>query len=88
MSELKQKFELASKEALQLSRRPDNEAMLSLYAHYKQATQGDISGKRPGFTDLTGRAKWDAWAKLKGMTQEKAMQAYIDLVEGLKRRVN
>jgi acyl-CoA-binding protein len=88
MSELKQKFELASKEALQLSKRPDNETMLSLYACFKQATQGDVSGKRPGFTDLTGRAKWDAWSKLKGMSQEKAMQAYIDLMDGLKRRAD
>lgn len=29
---------------------------------------------------LEARAKWDAWAKLKGMSKEEAMQHYLDLL--------
>ena len=57
-----------------------NDVMLELYALYKQSTTGDVTGARPGFTDLRGRAKYDAWAKRKGMSKDAAMQAYIDLV--------
>ncbi|HEX7973460.1 MAG TPA: acyl-CoA-binding protein [Anaerolineales bacterium] len=84
MSELQTRFEAVAKEAQRLPKKPDNENLLRLYAFYKQATAGDISGKRPGFTDVVGRAKYDAWAKLKGKPKEAAMQAYIDLVEKLK----
>ena len=64
--------------------RPDNETLLQLYALYKQATVGNVRGKRPGFTDFAGRTKYDAWKKKKGMSEDAAMQAYIDLVEKLK----
>lgn len=57
-----------------------NDTMLELYALYKQATAGDVRGDRPGIMDLRGRAKYDAWAKRKGMSPDAAMQAYIDLV--------
>ena len=57
-----------------------NDTMLELYALYKQATVGNVSGDRPGMLDLRGRAKYDAWAKRKGMSKDAAMQAYIDLV--------
>ena len=57
-----------------------NDTMLDLYALYKQATVGDVTGARPGMMDLRGRAKYDAWTKRKGMTRDAAMQAYIDLV--------
>lgn len=57
-----------------------NDTMLELYALYKQATAGDVTGARPGIMDLRGRAKYDAWAKRKGMTRDAAMQAYVDLV--------
>lgn len=57
-----------------------NDVMLELYALYKQATSGDVSGSRPGFTDLRGRAKYDAWAKHKGKSKDAAMEAYIALV--------
>lgn len=57
-----------------------NDTMLELYALYKQATSGDVSGNRPGMLDLRGRAKYDAWAKRKGMAKDAAMQAYVDLV--------
>jgi len=57
-----------------------NDVMLELYALYKQSTTGDVTGSRPGFTDLRGRAKYDAWAKQKGKTKDAAMEAYIALV--------
>ncbi|HNW79751.1 MAG TPA: acyl-CoA-binding protein [Candidatus Competibacteraceae bacterium] len=84
MSDLATRFQAAQDDSKKLSKRPDNDTLLSLYAHFKQGSAGDVEGKRPGFTDLVGRAKYDAWAKLKGMPQETAMQAYIDLVESLK----
>lgn len=62
---------------------PGNEAKLQLYALYKQATSGDVSGKRPGFTDMVGRAKYDAWGKMKGLSSDDAKQRYIDTVAGL-----
>ncbi len=84
MSDLQTRFQTASEESTKLSKRPDNATLLNLYALYKQGSVGDVQGTRPGFTDLMGRAKYDAWAKLKGTTQEAAMQQYIDLVESLK----
>ena len=57
-----------------------NDAMLEMYALYKQATVGDVTGARPGMLDVRGRAKYDAWAKRKGMSKDAAMQAYIDTV--------
>ncbi len=84
MTTLEKKFQTAAAQAKDLPQRPDNETLLRLYALYKQATQGDVSGKRPGFTDMVGRAKYDAWARLKNTSSEDAMQAYIDLVESLK----
>jgi acyl-CoA-binding protein len=85
MAELKQQFEQAAKEVNQLPTRPDNDTMLKLYALYKQATVGDASGNRPGFTDFVGRAKYDAWAEVKGLSQDAAMQRYIDLVTDLQK---
>ena len=83
MSDLQARFETAAQEAKQLPERPDDDTLLKLYALYKQATMGDVSGKRPGFTDFVGRFKYDAWAKLRGTAKEEAMGAYIDLVESL-----
>jgi carboxylesterase len=60
-----------------------NDALLDLYALYKQATSGDVGGSRPGMLDLKGRAKYDAWTKRKGMTRPAAMEAYIAMVEKL-----
>ncbi|MFN5994548.1 MAG: acyl-CoA-binding protein, partial [Betaproteobacteria bacterium] len=59
---------------------PGNEMKLRLYANFKQGQEGDVTGERPGFTDFVGRAKYDAWAKLKGTPQEDAQKAYIKLV--------
>ncbi|MCB0252640.1 MAG: acyl-CoA-binding protein [Anaerolineae bacterium] len=84
MSDLQTQFETAAADAQKLARRPDDKTLLKLYALYKQATVGDVQGKRPGFTDMSGRFKFDAWAKVKGMSEEDAMQAYIDMVEEMK----
>ena len=84
MSDLQAKFEAAANAAQSLAKRPDNDTLLRLYALYKQATVGDATGGRPGFTDLVGRAKYDAWAKLNSTSKESAMQHYIALVESLK----
>jgi acyl-CoA-binding protein len=83
MSDLKAKFDQAQQDLKTLTERPGNDDLLSLYAHFKQATEGDLRGKRPGFTDLVGRAKYDARAKLEGTSSEGAMQAYIDKVNSL-----
>ncbi len=84
MADLKAQFEQAVADSKQLAERPDNMTLLKLYALYKQATDGDVDGKRPGFTDMVGRAKWDAWNELKGTSADDAMQRYVDLVEDLK----
>jgi len=83
MSELDAQFAAAAENAKNLPARPDNEMMLQLYSLYKQATAGDVTGKRPGFTDFVGRAKYDAWKKLKGTGSSAAKQAYIDKVNEL-----
>jgi len=83
--DLKTRFETAVKGVQQLPQRPDNDTLLVIYSLYKQSTQGDVSGKRPGMLDFVGRAKYDAWAKLKGRTNDQARQDYIDLVERLKK---
>ena len=84
MADLQNLFETASQEAQKLPKKPDNDTLLKLYSLYKQGTAGDVSGKRPGFTDFVGRAKYDVWAKLKGKSIDEARQEYIDLVESLK----
>ncbi|MCL4183840.1 MAG: acyl-CoA-binding protein [Burkholderiaceae bacterium] len=84
MADLRAQFEQAVADSKNLSERPDNMTLLKLYALYKQATGGDVDGKRPGFTDMVGRAKWDAWNELKGTASDDAMKQYIALVESLK----
>jgi acyl-CoA-binding protein len=84
MSNLKKKFEAAAADSKKLPERPSNDVLLQLYALYKQGSEGDVEGKRPGFTDMVGRAKYDAWAAVKGTEAEDAMQQYIDLVKSLK----
>ncbi len=81
---LQAQFEQAVADSKQLPEKPDNMTLLKIYALYKQASSGDVDGKRPGFTDMVGRAKWDAWNELKGKTSDEARQAYIDLIESLK----
>jgi acyl-CoA-binding protein len=84
MAKLKVAFEAAVAASKQLPEKPDNQTLLQIYSLYKQATEGDVEGKRPGFTDLVGRAKYDAWAAVKGKSSDEAMQAYVDLIESLK----
>ena len=86
MSDLKTKFEEAVNyiQTAEGDFKPSNEMKLEFYALYKQATEGDVSGKRPGMMDFVGRAKYDAWEKLKGMSSDDAMQQYIDKLESLK----
>ena len=84
MSDLQQRFEKAQQDANQLPNRPDNHTLLKLYAFFKQATQGDTSGERPGSFDFVRRAKFDAWSEMKGTTAETAMQKYIALVDSLR----
>ncbi len=83
MADLKKKFEAAAANSKNLTERPDNATMLKIYALYKQGSLGDNADKKPGFSDMVGRAKWDAWNGLKGTTQDDAMQQYIDLIEEL-----
>ena len=84
MVDLKAAFETAVADSKRLPEKPDNQTLLRLYALYKQASSGDVDGKRPGFADMVGRAKWDAWNAIKGKAQAAAMQEYVDLVESLK----
>jgi acyl-CoA-binding protein len=83
MSDLKQRFEAAAAAVKKLKDDPGNDVKLELYALYKQGSEGDVQGKRPGFTDMIGRVKYDAWAKTKGLARDEAMKKYIDLVKSL-----
>lgn len=83
MSDLTAAFEAAVANSKNLSERPDNATLLKIYALYKQGTAGDNAEKKPGFSDMVGRAKWDAWNNLKGTAQDEAKQQYIDLIESL-----
>jgi len=79
----KDKFAAAKARVEKLSSRPSNDDLLELYGLYKQATEGDATGSRPGMLDLKGRAKYDAWAARKGMAGEEAMKRYVALVDRL-----
>jgi acyl-CoA-binding protein len=77
-------FDQAVADSKNLPERPDNMTLLKIYAFYKQASEGDATGDRPGMTDMVGRFKWDAWEGLKGTSKEDAMQQYVDLITELK----
>lgn len=83
MSDLKAQFEAAVADSKNLTERPDNATLLKLYALYKQGSQGDNTDPKPGFSDMIGRAKWEAWNAIKGQSSDEAMQAYIDQIEAL-----
>ena len=85
MSDLKAKFEATVKmiQSGEGDFKPSNELKLEMYALYKQATEGDVNGKKPGLTDFVGRMKYSAWENIKGMSAEKAMQTYIDKVNDI-----
>ena len=81
--ELAASFEDAQSRVKQLSKSPSTDDLLELYAFYKQATTGDVSGSRQGMLDMKGRAKFDAWTKKKGTANEDAMTKYVALVDRL-----
>ena len=83
MSDLQRAFEQAAQDVQTLPERPDNDTLLRLYALYKQGSDGDVSGPKPGFFDFVGTAKYEAWGKLKGMPQDEAKTKYVDLVRKL-----
>lgn len=83
-NDLNAQFLQAVAESKQLPDKPDNMTLLKIYALYKQASSGDVTGERPGFADFVGRAKYDAWAGLQGLATDVAQQRYIDLIESLK----
>jgi acyl-CoA-binding protein len=83
MSDLKTLFETAVANSKSLTERPDNSTLLKIYGLYKQATAGDNVDKKPGFSDMVGRAKWEAWDSFKGLTSDDAMQQYVDLIDSL-----
>lgn len=86
MSDLLLQFEQATQDALRLPKLPETSTMLTLYGLYKQAYRGDVDSKRPDFTDMIGRAKWDAWSDFRGVTADEAKRRYVKLVEELKAR--
>lgn len=80
---LADEFQKAVDKSKQLTKRPSNEELLDLYALFKQATDGDVTGDRPGGFDFKAIAKYDAWAAKKGKTKDVAMTDYVALVEKL-----
>ena len=84
MANLKAQFDAAMADSKNLAERPDNSTLLKIYSLYKQGSTGDNSDKKPGFGDMVGRAKWDAWNSMKGTSTDDAMQQYVDLIESLK----
>ena len=83
--DLAARFAAAATAAKKTKRKPDNATLLKLYAFYKQSTDGDVAGDRPGGFDFVAGAKYDAWAKLKGTSKDEAMEGYIKQVEKLNR---
>lgn len=83
MTDLQTEFEAAVAGSKKLSERPDNATMLKIYGLYKQATVGDNAEKKPGFSDMIGRAKWDAWNGFKGTSSEDAKRQYVELIQSL-----
>lgn len=81
--ELQQQFESAVSRSKELTQRPSNEELLNMYGLFKQASEGDVAGDRPGGFDFKAIAKYDAWAELKGKSKEQAMQDYISLMDKL-----
>lgn len=83
MADLKAQFEAAVAQSKTLTERPDNSTLLKIYGLYKQSTAGENTEKKPGFSDMVGRAKWEAWDGFKGTPSESAMQQYVELIESL-----
>ncbi|NMN97154.1 acyl-CoA-binding protein [Antrihabitans stalactiti] len=84
MSELDDAFAFAQEDVKKLTAKPSNDDLLKLYGLFKQASKGDVEGKKPGRFDMINRAKYEGWEKLKGTSSDDAKQAYIDLVAKLR----
>ena len=80
---LSERFEESVAKSKTLTTRPDNQTLLKIYALYKQGTLGDVQGEKPGFVDMVGRAKYEAWEGQQGKSQDEAMQDYIALIDKL-----
>jgi acyl-CoA-binding protein len=80
---IQEQFEAATAKSKNLTKRPGNEELLLLYALFKQGSEGDVAGDRPGGFDFKAIAKYDAWAEQKGKSREAAMKEYVALVEKL-----
>jgi acyl-CoA-binding protein len=83
VADLKAQFEKAQKDIKTIAKRPSNDDLLTLYSLFKQGSEGDVSSSRPGMLDMVGRAKFDAWQKLKGTGKEEAMKKYVEKVAAL-----
>jgi diazepam-binding inhibitor (GABA receptor modulating acyl-CoA-binding protein) len=83
MSTGEEAFEQAAVAAKSLPERPDDNTMLQLYALYKQGSAGDVQGNKPGFFDFVGTAKYEAWEKLKGISEDDARNQYVELITKL-----
>ena len=83
MSSLEDEFRNAADKSKNLKNRPDDETILEIYSYYKQATEGDVTGEKPGAFNFVARAKYDAWAARNGMSREVAMKAYVKLINNL-----
>ena len=83
MAELQAEFDSAVANSKNLPERPDNATLLKLYGLYKQASAGDNGEKKPGFSDMIGRAKWDAWTAVKGLSQDDAKRRYVEQIASL-----
>ncbi len=83
MTEINSRFEQAAVAAKSLPTRPDDNTLLQLYALFKQGSTGDVSGDKPGFFDFVAVAKYEAWERCKGLSQDDARNQYIDLVSKL-----
>lgn len=84
MSDLNALFETAQANSKLLAERPDNPTLLKIYGLFKQATLGDNTEKKPSFSDVVARAKWEAWTSRKGLSADEAKQQYVDLIESLR----
>ncbi len=84
MSDVKARFDQAVASAMLLAKRPDDSTLLKIYGLYKQATVGDVTGEPPQMFDMVGKAKYDAWDAVAGLSRQDAMKRYADLVDSLK----
>jgi diazepam-binding inhibitor (GABA receptor modulating acyl-CoA-binding protein) len=83
MTEINSRFEQAGIAAKSLPEKPDNNTLLQLYAFFKQGSSGDVSGTKPGMFDFVAAAKYEAWERIKGLSQDDAKTQYIELVSKL-----